>query len=92
MTRTRSICGRTSPVRSRCATTLERQRKREAVTDESIRAILGVPMVVDDVCIATLIVSRSAPLSDAERRNLERTAVVVALPGLLVRAAVEAEE
>lgn len=42
--------------------------------------------------IATLVVTREAPLSAAERRNLERTAVVVALLGLLVRASVEAEE
>lgn len=42
--------------------------------------------------LATIVVSRRAPLSDADRRSLERTAVVVAMLGLLVRTAVEAEE
>ena len=42
--------------------------------------------------IATLVVSRKQPLSAAELRSLERTAVIIALLGLLVRASVEAEE
>ena len=42
--------------------------------------------------IATLVVSRPQPLSAAELRSLERTAVIIALLGLLVRASVEAEE
>lgn len=42
--------------------------------------------------LATIVVTRRTPLSAADRRSLERTAVVVAMLGLLVRTAVEAEE
>ncbi|MGH3358637.1 MAG: helix-turn-helix domain-containing protein [Nocardioidaceae bacterium] len=42
--------------------------------------------------LATIVVTRETPLSAADRRSLERTAVVVAMLGLLVRTAVEAEE
>lgn len=42
--------------------------------------------------LATIVVARESGLSAADRRSLERTAVVVAMLRLLVRTAVEAEE
>lgn len=42
--------------------------------------------------LATIVVARESGLSPADRRSLERTAVVVAMLRLLVRTAVEAEE